>query len=253
MKCVATMIAIWMTFLLIGTGCSQEEPPLSSENAAVRKAIQMPVQEEVGDVTVSQETDLGPAAETESVEIAATIEEKKPESVIENAKVEEKGYYVTRQGDSLSGIARREDVYGDDLKWPIIYSHNMEKLNDIEKDEGFPDRELPEGIELKILTPDEVKENLQRKPKNYWVINVISSPEKGILVPHIIKLIMDGYGAYITRTEIDGKDWMRLRVGFFEQREDAEAEGKKIMDILNFSDVWTTKVGDIERGEFGGY
>jgi hypothetical protein len=253
MKSVATMIAIWVTFFLIGTGCSQEEPPLSSENAAVRKAIQMPVQEEAGDVTVSQESDLGPAAEKESVEIAATIEEEKPEKVIENAKVEENGYYVTKRGDSLSGIARRKDVYGDDLKWPIIYSLNMEKLNDIEKDEDFPDRKLPEGIELKILTPDEVKENLEKRPKNYWVINLISSPEEERVIPHAVKLIRNGYPAYITSVDIEGKEWMRLRVGFFEQRKDAEAEGKKIMDILNFSDIWTTKVGDIERGEFGGY
>jgi hypothetical protein len=253
MKFAATMIAIWVTFLLIGTGCSQEETPLSSENAAVRKAIQMPAQEEAGDMTVSQESDLGPAAEEKSVEIAATIEEKKPEKVIENAEVEENGYYITKRGDSLSGIAGRKDVYGDDLKWPIMYKLNMEKLKDIEKDENFPDRELPEGIELKILTRDEVKENLEKRPENYWVINVISSPEKEILVPHVIKLIMDGYGAYIARTEIDGKDWVRLRVGFFEQKEEAEQEGEKIMDILDFSDMWTTKVGDIERGEFGGY
>jgi len=253
MKFAATVISIWVTFFLIGTGCSQEESPLSSENAAVRKAIEMPVQGEAGNATVSRESDPGPATEKESVEIAATIEEKKPENVIENVKEEENGYYITKKGDSLSGIAMRKDVYGNDLKWPIIYSLNMEKLNDIMKDENFPDRELPEGIKLKILTPDEVKENLEKKPKNYWVINLISSPEKEILVPHVIKLIMNGYGAYITRTEIDGKDWMRLRVGFFEQRKDAEAEGEKIMDILNSSDIWTTKVGDMERGAFGGY
>jgi len=253
MKSAATIISIWVTFFLIGTGCSQEEPPLSSENPAVRKTIEMPVQEEAGDATVSQESDPGLTAEKESVEITAAIEEKKPEKVIENVKEEENGYYITKKGDSLSGIARRKDVYGDDLKWPMIYSLNMEKLNDIEKDENLPARELPDGIKLKILTPDEVKENLEKRPKNYWVINVISSPKKEILVPHIIKLIMNGYGVYITRTEIDGKDWMRLRVGFFEQRRDAEAEGKKIMGILNFSDIWTTKVGDMERGEFGGH
>jgi len=57
----------------------------------------------------------------------------------------------------------------------------------------------------------------------------------------------------MTRVEVEGKEWMRLRVGFFGQKEDAEEEGKKLMEILGFSDIWTTKVGDIERGEFGGY
>jgi hypothetical protein len=254
MKIAATIVSIWVMLLILGTACSREDQsPPEGEATAVRKTIQKPVRQEAVSATVPQEYEPAPAGETDPVEIAATIEEKKPEKVIENTKVEENGYYVTKRGDSLSGIAGREDVYGDDLKWPVIYRLNMEKLNDIEKDEDFPDRELPEGIEFKILTRDEIRENLEERPENYWVINVISSPEKEMLVSHVIELIMNGYGAYITRTEIDGKDWMRLRVGFFEQREDAETEGRKIMDILNFSDVWTTKVGDIERGEFGGY
>ncbi|MDB9823405.1 SPOR domain-containing protein [Deltaproteobacteria bacterium] len=254
MKFTATIIPIWVMLFIIGPGCSKEEAPLSFEKtAAVRKAIEMPVREEAGDAKVTREPEPGPVAEKEVVETAVPIEENKPEKLPESVEEAENGYYVTKKGDSLSGIAGREDVYGDILKWPILYSLNMAELDDIEKDENFPDREMPEGIRLKILTPDEVKENLEKKPKNYWVINVISSSEKERIVPHIIKLIMNGYGAYITRIEVDGKDWMRLRVGFYKDKEEAEEEGEKVMAVLKFSDIWTTKVGDVELGEFGGY
>ncbi len=254
MKYAATMVAIWAIMILIGTGCSQEEePPLSSENAAVRKAIQMPVQEGAGDVIVSQKPDLGPAAEKESVEMVAEIEEKKPEKGPENVQEIEDGYYITQKGESLSSIAGREDIYGDPLKWTVLYRFNMEELEDIAKDENFPDVEIPERTSLKVVQKAEMDDNLRTRPENYWVINVMSSPEKEMVSPRAITLIRNGYPAYMSSVEVEGKTWIRLRVGFFEQREDAEAEGKKIMDILNSSDIWTTKVGDIERSEFGGY
>ena len=121
------------------------------------------------------------------------------------------------------------------------------------KDISFPERDLPKGIKLKILTPDEVEKNLRERPREYWVINVLSSPQKERIIPHVIRLIDNGYPVYITRAKVKGKDWMRLRIGFFSQKKDADKEGKNLMERLNFSDVWTTKTGDMEFGEFGGY
>jgi cell division septation protein DedD len=254
MKVAAALISILVIFVIIGTGCSSEETTSSSEKpAAVRMPIKMPVQEKAEVVTTAQSTSPEPVVKKESKEIVATGGEKKPEKKSEGLKQEEKGYYITEKGDSLSKIAGRKDIYGDRLKWPIIYRLNMKELDEIAKDADFPKREISAGTRLKIISQADARENLKKRAKDYWIVNVISLPEEASIVPYAVKLIRNGYPAYITRFDIKGKEWMRLRVGFFGQREEAEENGRKLMELVNISDVWTTKVGDMERGEFGGY
>ena len=74
-----------------------------------------------------------------------------------------------------------------------------------------------------------------------WVVSVLSSTSDKDIVSALIKLIRNGYAAYITRVTVKGKEWMRLRVGFFKSKIDAEKEGKKIMNIMNRPDSWITK------------
>ncbi len=255
MKVTAALISILVIFVIIGTGCSSEETPSSSspEKSVIRQPIQMPVQEKAETLTVDLSATPEPAAKIETKKTVATVTEKKPEKKSEGLKQEEKGYYITERGDSLAKIARRKDVYGDRLKWPIIYRLNMDVLDVFARDLTFPNTEIPAGIRLKIVSSIKVQENLTKSPKDYWIINVLSAREEEVIVPYAIKLIRSGYPAYITTADINGKEWMRLRVGFYGQKEVADREGEKLMEILGFTDIWTTKVGDIERGEFGGY
>ena len=254
MKVPAIAISICLTCLITGMGCSKDEPsPYFEKEAVVRKPINNPVQEKRETLTPSQNVASRPAVkkekpvEADSIEISVNDEE--PATITEDNK----GIYVTDKGDSLSIIAKRKDVYGDSLKWPILYRLNKEKFHQLPKDLDFPEREISKGTRLDIITMDEMKENLKNRPKNYWVINVISSPQMDRIVPNVLKLIDNGYPAYITLVNIKGEDWIRIRIGFFGDRKDAEKEGEKIMATLKITDIWTTKVGDEERGEFGGY
>jgi hypothetical protein len=254
MKVAAALISIWVISIIIGTGCSREEPSSYPEkNAVVRKPIGMAPQKKAETVTVAKSASPEPVVKKESKEIVATVTEKKPEKKSEGLKREEKGYYITEKSDSLSKIAGRKDIYGDSLKWPIIYRLNMKELDDMAKDANFPKREISAGTRLKIILQTDARENLKKRAKDYWIVNVISLPEEASIVPYAVKLIKNGYPAYITRVDIKGKEWMRLRVGFFGQKEEAEENGRKLVDLLDVSDIWTTKVGDIERGEYGGY
>ncbi|HJX34488.1 MAG TPA: hypothetical protein VJ373_04860 [Desulfatiglandales bacterium] len=254
MKVTSTLISIWVIFILIGTGCSGEEPSSSpEEKVVVRRHIEAVSQENAETVTSNHGVSPEPASGKEAREAVEAVEEKGREKKKEDQGGTEKGYYITENGDSLSKIAGRKDVYGERLKWPIIYRLNMEALDGFAKDVTFPNAEIPAGIRLKIVSSLEVQENLTKSPKDYWIINVISAREEEVIVPHTIKLIRSGYPVYITTADINGKEWMRLRVGFYGQKEGADREGKKLMEILGFTDIWTTKVGDIERGEFGGY
>jgi hypothetical protein len=46
---------------------------------------------------------------------------------------------------------------------------------------------------------------------------------------------------------------MRLRVGFFKSRSEADEVGKKIKGQLNFQDSWSTKADQEEYEEVAGF
>ena len=261
MKVLATMISISLTLFLLCVSCSREEPaPPPVQKTRVRRPIVMPPPEEAK-IAVTSEEEKARTEESEGVEVeTAAIEEgviEAPEADAEEKEEEEIedliGWYVVKKGESLATIAAREDVYADPLKWPILYRLNMDKLGEWESAEGIPHREVPEGLRLKILSPDEIRENLKGIGRNVWAVSVLSGTTDREIIPASITLIRNGYPVYITRAKIEEKDWMRLRVGFFEKKNDADREGKKIRSLLNLHDSWITKVGKQELEEFGGY
>jgi hypothetical protein len=260
MKISATIISICLTIFLLCGGCSIEEPPPPPvKKIKVVKPIKRPAPENAkATLTDKEEKPKAEAKEVEEVKTAAVEEKalKTPEAddrEKETEKEEVTGYYIVKKGESLSGIAARKDVYGGSLKWPILYRANMDKLGKLQLGEDFADSELPEGVRLKIISPDEVKENLKRRIHNVWVVNVLSATTNREIISTTIRLIKNGYPVYITRAKVKGKDWMRLRVGFFKNKTKARTESKKIMTMLNLTDSWVTKVEKKELEEFGGY
>ena len=107
--------------------------------------------------------------------------------------------------------------------------------------------------EWKIYKKFNMKQNLKKRNHGLWVVNILSATTKKKIVPPTVKLIQEGYPVYISSAKVKGKDWMRLRIGFFKDREEANANGKKIMAIINLTDSWSTKVDEKELEEFGGY
>lgn len=248
MKSSAIIISICLTLFLWFVGCSREEPPPPPDkNYKIVMPIKKPVPQKA----------KGEVEETAEVKKAA-IEEKaikppKTETMKKEVVVEKMpGYYIVKKGDSLSSISERGDVYGNSLKWPILYRLNMDTLDTLKVKEDFLESELPQGVMLKIITPNEAKENLKRRLHNVWVINVLSATTNEKIIPFAVRLIKNGYPVYITCATVKGKDWIRLRVGFFKNKTEANTEGKKIMRLLNIGNSWVTKT-EKEREEFGGY
>jgi len=260
MKGSATIVIIFLMPLVFYGGCSREEPPPPvAEKSRVVRPIERPAPEETEiSLTERDEKAKDEAKEAEGLKTVA-VEEKAlmpPETEAgeqETAVEEAAGFYIVKQGDSLSAIAASEDVYGDSLKWPFLYRRNKDELAKLPLGKAFPHRELPEGLRLRIISPDEVEENLKSRLHNVWVVNVLSTTTNGKIIPLTVRLIDNGYMTYITHAKVKGKDWTRLRVGFFKDRTEADTEGKKIMAMLNLADAWVIKVGKKEFGEFGGY
>ncbi len=252
-------VSIGLVLLLLSGACSRDEDPLPNfQSARVVKPIVKALVSTEKDAPPNKRT-LTQKSEEKMVEETrpAAVEEKGSETPETAERValpkEETGYYVARKGDTLAGIAGREDVYGDPLKWPIIGRHNVHRLSYMSAGEDLPDRALPEGMKLRILTPDDVKENLEKRANRRWAVNGLSSPSKAEVIPAVVRLIREGFPVYITRARVKGKDYMRVRIGFFKDKASADTEGKKIMDVLNLSDTWTFMVGEQEIRAFGGY
>lgn len=260
MKVPVTIIFICLTLLLSYLGCSKEEPP---PPPVENYKVVMPIKRAAPETVETELPSKGEKTKEEAKEAAAVktpaVEEKAvepPETETreeEKAVAEEAGYYTVKRGDTLSSISAREDVYTDPLKWPILYRHNMDKIGELQLVHDFLDRELSEGVVLRVITPDEARENLRRKGTHTWAVNVLSATTQQTLISSAIRLMREGYPVYLTSATVKGKDWMRLRVGFFRNKTEADMEGKKIMTLLNISNSWVTGVGQKELAEFGGY
>ena len=255
----ARMITISLVFFLFNGACSQDEKPLpSSQPHKIVKAIsKVPVSREEKAPPIDESLKPKPKEDGKDEIKPAGVEEReleKPKLMAEETlPKEETGYYVVKKGDTLAGVAGREDVYGNPLKWPALVRHNEDALHQMSTAEDLPDNVLPEGMRLKILTQDEVKDNLEEIGKRQWAVNVLSSPNKKEVTPVVAGLIRAGFPVYITRAKVKGTEYMRVRVGFFAEKTEADMEGKRLMEVLKLPDFWTIKAREEEVREFGGY
>ena len=274
-------ILFFLALVVLGTGCSgNEEPPPPAEKPKIVKRIIKPPPREAERPAPALKPDVEPEMKAEEKQTPPPAAQKtaKPAAPVtptppparETAKpavamtpgtpgtpaappAREAGVYVVKKGESLSDIAKRENVFGDPLKWAILYRLNAEKLATLGKGADLPDQALPEGLRLKIITPEEAKANLEKRDRHLWIVNILSATDRDKIVPAAVTLMQQGYPVYITSATVKGKDWMRLRLGFFDSRESATAEGEKVLALLRFSGLWTTKVSEDELKDFGRY
>jgi len=260
MKFAYAMLSILVTLFLV-SGCSEEKPDNHEDkNIArnvVRKAVQKPVKKtqirkeprkEVADIA---NTGLEQEMTQKTIkEQSPPVQETEKEEVI---PIQEANIYITREGDTLSGISEKTNIYNNPLKWFLLYRDNPEALSSIKDKDNLFETNLPAGIKFKIIPEVEVEKTLENKPGNYYAANLISSPYMKEIAPQVVRLIDAGYFVYITSTMIDGKEWYRLRAGFYKTRSEANREGDKIKNHLNIPDIWTAKVGERELHDFGGY
>ncbi len=260
MKILATTISTCLALFLLCGGCSKEEPPPPPKKKfKVVKPIDKSEPEKAKTKVAAEEqkpeieAKEGAEGKTAALEPEPSRAPEADSSRKEPGVEELAGYYMAKKGENLSSIATRADVYKDSLKWPILYRLNMDRLSTVPEAKDFPETELPEGLRLKIVSADEKKENLEKRLDNLWVVNVISDTTHKEINPTAIRLMKNGYPVYIARARVKGKDWLRLRVGFFKSRTEANIEGKKIMAMVNLTDSWVAKVEEKEFKEFGGY
>ena len=255
MKVPAMTMAVCLSAAFFLSGCRGEEPTsLPSRPPKIVKSIVRPVPQEKTAKTAAEGHDLGQSADVEGEgEVKSGSAEARE---IGNGKEassgpEEEGYYVIKKGDTLSRIAAREEIYGDPLKWPILLRYNLKVLGYLPPERDFPDKELPVGMKLRWTRVGGAE--TEKGPPKPWVVNVLSARTSKRIVPAAVTLIREGHPMYVTRAVVKGKEWIRLRAGFFENKDEAQALGKKIQKMLKLEDPWPTKAEERELAEFRGF
>ncbi|MBN2062464.1 MAG: hypothetical protein JW882_18825 [Deltaproteobacteria bacterium] len=251
------MIVIFTCILIapLCSGCSKEEPFQNSDQVTVIKQA-IPQKPKIDSESLVNKEEPQKAAAMQKEDVLADANKERDLKVTEKQDIseeEEKGYYTVRKGESLRDVAGKMDILGDPLKWPVLFRMNMDEMAKLGHDKNLPSKELPEGMRLKINTSEEQKRLLKSRENSPWVINVLSSQNDEKIVMNALRLIKFGYPVYISRAKIKGEEWMRLRVGFFNKKVEAEKEGNNIMDQLGLPDIWTTKIETGELDEFAKY
>ena len=256
MKPVVPVIFICIMIIFpLYSGCSKEEKYQDHKKVTV---IKQAIPQKPEKVAESQTNPEDPKKET-TMKKEVAFKDENPKDVADISEKhttvdeEKKGYYIVKKGENLKDISEKPDIMADPLKWPVLFRLNLDEFEKLKISENIPYTRLPEGIKLKFYTPEEQKNLLKSRENNYWVINVLSAKSDEKIVPITLKLIESGYPAYIYQVKIKGEDWIRLRVGFFNNKDEANKEGNKIMNLLKITDIWTTKVDDAELREFGKY
>jgi hypothetical protein len=279
MRNVAAMLTIGLMFFLGTVACSKEEPPppppKKSQKIKIVKPVEVqepekqkapiPGDQEEGGIS-AEEAEEGTGAVAKQIPKKETgelkpggVEERTSQmqeratGKVETTEKETGRYYIVKTGESLYDVASGEEVYGNRLKWPILYRFNINTLGGLMTEGDVVEKPLREGLKLRIIGTDEVEENLERRSNARWIVNVLSSTTNENIIPIAITLIKNGHTVYLTQTTIKGKVWTRLRVGFFASKEEADAQRERIKDLLHLGDPWSVKLGPIEFAEFAGY
>lgn len=259
MKLLALIAGI-LGFGFVWAGCSEKEPETSpaQQPLALRFTIQRPIPKAI-ETPLEAPRPYFPPQIVKKIEIPKktppplspkpNIPAKLPASPLLKT---EKGYYFVKRGENLLTIAAHQSVYGDPLKWTALLHHNFGQLVYMPPQKGFAEQELPKGIKLKILTPADIKENGEKRRPYAWVVNVASLNASKPLDPLAYKLIQKGYCVYISRANVKGADWYRLRVGFFQDQTSAKTAMAEIMTIVKFDDMWLIKINPTEFNEYAG-
>lgn len=159
-----------------------------------------------------------------------------------------------RENESLLDIAGRQDVYGDALKWPSLFRHNLSAMEKMKATESFPTEKLPEGLRLKYVSREQASEIRVAMGDKLWTVDVASAKAMHGLVPWAISLMRKGYPVYLGKSQLAGEEWIRLRVGFYGDILEALKASEEIKALLKTADTpMPIKVDKKEFERFAGY
>ena len=112
----------------------------------------------------------------------------------------------------------------------------------------------PTGVETRPkinAAPEPLKG--RRPPKaRVWVINALSTQDPDRARRLLDALMSQPYRVYAYQTEIKNQTWIRIRVGFFDTREEAQEVGKGLARKHKLPPPWLLRPGPQELAKYYG-
>lgn len=160
-------------------------------------------------------------------EPAGAEEQREPEPIVPEVRT-----YTIQQGENLWAIARRGELVDSPWNWRKIVLQNKDKISyaSISQDTGDWKVVVKAGKELTVRA-DSPGEPIEVKKK--YALQLLSAPERNLkkAVDIVKMLLADGCFAYLYRFEHEGRIYYRVRVGFYETKEEAETAGRAIHEF----------------------
>ncbi|MBI4081899.1 MAG: SPOR domain-containing protein [Candidatus Lambdaproteobacteria bacterium] len=139
--------------------------------------------------------------------------------------------YKVREGDNLWTIASKGKLVNNPWEWRTILVQNKDKIDYafVSETDGRW-RVMVETGEVLTVSGGPTGKAEGPVTKKYAVQLVALLDTRLDTAMKIVKaLLAEGQYAYLYRTEVNGRQWYRIRAGFFESKDAAEEKGKEIV------------------------
>jgi len=113
------------------------------------------------------------------------------------------------------------------------------------KEEGLKKEEVVKEEEVikEVIKKEETIKKEEVIKKENWVVHVVSVKTIEQAMIYKERLMAVGFPAYSIRAKVKGEDWVRVRVGFFNNREEAQKAAPEINEkFILKGPYWITKV-----------
>jgi hypothetical protein len=123
------------------------------------------------------------------------------------------------------------------------------------KEEGLKKEEVvkEEGVIKEVIKKEETIKKEEVIKKENWVVHVVSVKTIEQAMIYKERLMAVGFPAYSIRAKVKGEDWIRVRVGFFKSRDEAQKAAPEINEkFILKGPYWITKVSKKEMEDLLG-
>jgi cellulose synthase (UDP-forming) len=140
------------------------------------------------------------------------------------------------------------------LRLDVLHSLHLEKPV-VDIDQEIPKiTENSRSVLRKVIEAPPVAKQEAVAKAGEWAVQVISVRTQKRAALHKEQLMAAGFSAYTVPGDVNGQEWIRVRVGFFGSEEEAQEVGRRIQRSTSIADgpYWIMKVPAEEKDRLHG-
>ena len=140
------------------------------------------------------------------------------------------GEHVVQEGENLWAIIRKGKLLNNPWQWKQVVDQNRGKIDSVMYSDVTGDWTvlIETGTELRVEPKDSTPAT-GKAPKKYALQVLSVPPEESQRAFDTAKAILkSGHFAYLVRTKVEGQEFLRVRIGFFDNKPAANNWGRRL-------------------------